>query len=317
MGVNEKWTVQMKNNINGIMRPQIDCFDKSVFYVSDGLFSTYSGMRFRKMSVETGEELANVLTRDGTRCIYCDREYVYAFFGKRILKLHKSDLTVANAYKEKIPRYTDYVASDGADIFLLANWNADSLSIFDLQAGRTIHRKKIGGCCGIFKTGTDSFLIFNYDSILEYSLSGNKLNKIADTERYEECVRGNSGRAYLLCGGVHYSGSEITSADYKILIYSFVPETRLEKVIYIPEEILGHLCSSMTFQLSKDEKWLYLFDSVSIWIYSVYENQIIFQYTFQSEYIQNIFAEKSFVITQITLPEPQKEHKVSGWEIEI
>lgn len=148
-------------------------------------------------------------------------------------------------------------------------------------------------------------------------MSGNKLNRIADTEIYTKCARGNSGRVYLLCGGVNYSGPEITSADYKILIYSLVPETRLEKVIYITEEILGHLCSSMTFQLSEDEKWLYLFDSVSIWIYSIYENEIIFQHTFQSEYIQNIFAEKSFVITSITSHEPQKEHKVTGWEIEI
>lgn len=145
MGVNQKWTTQMKNNISGIMRPQIDCFDKSVFYVSDGLFSTYSSMRFRKMSVETGEELANVLARDATRCIYCDREYVYAFLDKRILKLHKSDLTVANAYKERIPRYTDYVDSDGADIFC---WQIGMLILFLFlicrQGAPPIERKSVG-----------------------------------------------------------------------------------------------------------------------------------------------------------------------------
>lgn len=313
MSVNQKWIIQMKNNISGIMLPTIDPFDKSVFYVSDGLLSTYSSMRFRKLSVETGEELANVLTRDGTRCIYCDREYLYVFLNRRILKLHRSDLTVANAYKEKIPRYTDYVDSDGADIFLLGNYNADSLSVFDLRTNRT-RRKKIGGCCGIFNTGSDTFFIFNYDSILEYSLKDNKLNKIADTERYTKCVRGKSGRAYLLCGGVHYSGPEITSADYKILIYSFAPETRIEKVISVPEEICSHLCSAISFRLSEDEKWLYLFDGKAIWIYSICEQEIIFQHTFQSGYIQNVFVEKSFVITSCS---SQNEHEAAGWEIKI
>ena len=72
---------------------------------------------------------------------------------------------------------------------MLGNHNADSLSVFDLRT-RCGHRKKIGGCCGIFKTEADTFLIFNYDSILEYSLKGNKLNRIADTENYTECTRG-------------------------------------------------------------------------------------------------------------------------------
>ena len=41
MCVNQKWTIQMKNSIDGVMLPQIDPFDKSVFYVSDGLHSTF------------------------------------------------------------------------------------------------------------------------------------------------------------------------------------------------------------------------------------------------------------------------------------
>lgn len=315
MSVDQKWTIQMKNSIlNGgaVMLPQTDPFDKAVFYVSDGLYSTFSSMRFRKLSMETGEELANVLTRDGTRCIYCDKEYIYAFLNKRILKLHRSDLTIANEYKERIPRYTDYVDSDGADVFLLGNHNADSLSVFDLQTGRS-HRKKIDGCCGIFKTESDTFLIFNYNSILEYSLKGNKINKIADTENYTECIRGKSGRAYLLCGGVRYSSTTIASAEYKILVYSFVPETRIEKVIFIPEEICGRLSSAMTFRLSEDEKRLYLFDSRSVWIYSICEDEIIFQHTFSTE-ILNVLAEESFVITSCSL---QKGYEVTGWGIGI
>ena len=310
MRVEQKWTIQMKNSIDAVMLPQTDPFDKAVFYVSDGLRSTFSSMRFRKLSMETGEEQANVLTRDGTRCIYCDKEYIYAFLNKRILKLHRSDLTIADEYKERIPRYTDYVDSDGAEVFLLGNQNADSLSVFHLQTGRS-QRKKIGGCCGIFQTEPDTFFIFNYDSILAYSLKGNRLKKIADTEHYTECARGKSGRAYLLCGGVRYSTMTISSAEYKILIYSFVPDIKMEKVIFIPKEICGRLCSAMAFRLSEDEKRLYLFDSRTIWIYSICEDKIIFQHTF-SAHILNVLAEESFVITSCSL---QKGYEVAGWGI--
>ena len=312
MSVNEKWTIQMKNSIGGVMLPQTDPFDKSVFYVSDGLQSTFSSMRFRKLSAETGEEQANVLTRDGTRCIYCDQEYIYVFLNKRILKLHRSDLTMAQEYKERIPRFTDYVNSDGADTFLLGNHSADALSVFDLRTGKC-HRKKIGGCCGIYKTESDTFLIFNYDGILEYSLKGNKLKKAADTEKYTECAVGKSGRAYLLCGGGCYRSMTLAPTEYKILVYSFVPETRSEKVIFIPEEICSCLCSAMNFRLSEDEKRLYLFDSQSVWLYSIDEDAIIFQHTFSAG-ILNVMAEESFVITLRSL---QEGYEVAGWRMEV
>ena len=54
MRVEQKWTIQMKNSIDAVMLPQTDPFDKAVFYVSDGLRSTFSSMRFRKLSMETG-----------------------------------------------------------------------------------------------------------------------------------------------------------------------------------------------------------------------------------------------------------------------
>ena len=249
MCVNQKWTIQMKNSIDGVMLPQIDPFDKSVFYVSDGLHSTFSSMRFRKLSIETGKEQSNILIRDGARCIYCDKEYIYVFLNKRILKLHRSDLTIADEYKERIPRYTDYVNSDGEGIFLLGNHNADSLSVFDLRT-RCGHRKKIGGCCGIFKTEADTFLIFNYDSILEYSLKGNKLNRIADTENYTECTRGKSGNIGLSWkGAANVLGFELSQCCPKgyemegVQVFRDIKEAVKGKDIIctdsLPTDILG------------------------------------------------------------------------------
>lgn len=317
-GVCKRWTVQMKYGISGCMRPAADTEKPSFFYVSDGLFSTISGMRFRKMSIETGEELANVLTRDGTRCIYFDGEYIYAFLSRRILKLYRNDLKIAKTYKERIPYCADYVAYAGNDTFLLGNHNADSMSLFNVETKQT-RRKKIGGCCGIFKTEQHNFLIFNYDSILEYSLAQNKLAKIADTPKYTKCVMGKSRRAYLLCGGVNYSGPEITSAEYKIPVYSFSPEAALEKNISIPQEICSRLRSTLTFSLSEDEELLYLYDTNTVWIYSVPKDAIIFQNTFPfEESIQNVFTDRSFVITLRRLQgERDFIYKLSGWEMDI
>lgn len=46
----------------------------------------------RKLPIETGEELASVLTRDAARCIYFEKEYIYAFLNKRVLKLDRNNV---------------------------------------------------------------------------------------------------------------------------------------------------------------------------------------------------------------------------------
>lgn len=314
MDVRQRWNRQLKNSISGggIMLPQIDPFNPSVFYVSDGLFSTYASMRFRKLSLATGQELATVLTRDAVRCMYCSETHIYAFLNKRILKLDRSALTVAGIYQEKIPRSTDYVGLGGADVFLMANWNAPSMSVLDVQTQR-IRRKKIDGCCGIFLAGADMFLIFNYNSILEYSLQSNRLSKIADTEPYTKCVMGNSGRAYLLC--VTYSPTLSSFDEYKILIYSFVPRPKIERIVSIPKEISVQR-GNINFRLSKDEQWLYLFDDHFIWVYSLYEDRIIAWHTFPSALILTVFPENKNTLV-LTFSNTQNENTASLWELKL
>ena len=316
MSVHQRWSKQLKNNITGVMLPTVDPADPSVFYVTDGLFSPYSGMRFRQFSMETGEELANVLTRNATRCIHFEGDQIYAFLDKRIIKLRRNGLEVVETYKEKVPNYADHVGMISDDTFLIGNGLKDSLTVFNVQT-KQIRRKKIGGCCGIFKTEQDRFLVFDYHSILAYSPGENKLCKLADTETYVECAMGASGRAYLLCGGVGYSGGpQITSAAYKVLVYSLSTETAPEKTVVIPQEILDSLCSHMHFSLSKDETRLYLYDARTVWIYSVSENKILFSHTFPSgaglEGIHTVFADQSFLIR---VSKSGTGCEMSGWEI--
>lgn len=95
------WSVVLKNNIRGaadVMPPIADVFDSNVFYISDGWQTAYGGMRFRKLSLETGEELANVLTRASVRCIWAGKESIYAVSDKRILKLNWKDLGIQESY---------------------------------------------------------------------------------------------------------------------------------------------------------------------------------------------------------------------------
>jgi len=317
MGIHQKWTIQMKNSILGMMPPTEDPIDPSVFYVTDGLFSTYSSMRFRQLSIETGKELANVLTRNVVRCIHFERDLIYAFSDKRILKLQRDGLTVLETYREKVPNYADHIGFAGADTFLIGNGNADFLTLFDARTKET-RRKKIGGCCGIFPLSQDYFLVFNHHSILSYLPGENKLCKLTDTAPYTKCALGTSGRVYLLCGGISHSGPQITSAAYQIMVYSVLPEASLETTISIPSEICGGLCHAMQFRLSKDESRLFLYDSKTIWVYSILKNRILFRYSFPQgdgmEGIQSVFADQSFLIRTC---KSQTGWEVSGWEIHI
>ena len=317
MEIRQKWTRQMKNNIEGIMPPTEDPIDPSAFYVSDGLFSSYSSMRFRKLLIETGEEAANILTRSGTRCIHFEDDFIYAFLDKRIIKLQRDSLQIVETYREKVPSYADYVGLLCTDTFLIGNHNADFLTEFNVLTKQT-HRRKIGGSCGIFQIGQNRFAVFNYQAILIYSPQDKKLCKLTDTERYVECAVGESGRAYLLCGGVNYSGPEITSAEYKILVYSILPDIVLEKTIVIPRQICGNLRGALHFRLSKDETQLYLYAAASVWVYSIHADRIDFQYTFSSdgrmEHIINVFPDKSFLLTS---SDSLKDWEASGWELPV
>ena len=109
MELRKQWTIAMKQNIGGggIMPPVLDPFDPSVFYVSDGWGSYYSSMRLRKLSVETGEELDSVLTRDGVRCLHIEEDRLFAVLNKRILEVDRASLQVIRTYKKGVPLSMD------------------------------------------------------------------------------------------------------------------------------------------------------------------------------------------------------------------
>lgn len=310
MRICKTWTTQLKNNLSGVMPPTTDPFDKSVFYVSDGLFTPYGAIRFRKMSLETGEELSNTLVRNVIRCIHTTIDYIYAFSDRKIWKLHRSDFSVACVYTEKILRYTDYTGYIDANTFLLMNHCADNLQIFDLQTTKC-KRKTVGGGCGLFPVDTDTFLIFNYVAILKYSFALNTLQTLVETERYTTCAQGASGLAYLLCLAPAtrptMDGREVPYSS-RILICSPLAEQSEHKC----EEIIpGKLFHS--FCLSDDERLLYLYQGNSLWVYSFSGQKIIFEYTFEDSFVFKIFARENRLLTYTS--DHKRKHILSCWEI--
>lgn len=307
MNIYKKWTIQLKNNISGgnVMPPTIDTFDKSTFYISDGWGTAFAALRFRKLSLETGKELANTLTRDGARCIHITKETIFVILSKKILKLNRNDLSIQYTYKQNIPRDIDCVSSDDFNALLLTNCNAQYFYNFNMQLEKNI-KIKVGECCGITKIDIDTFLLFNYGGILQYSLKTNTIKKLVSTEPYSHYVKGNSGRIYILCEKpIQNINDEGNNSPYssRILVYSPIPENN-------PQEIIaGKLFND--FRLSEDERLLYLHKDNTMWLYSISKKEIIFEYTFQDEFISNIFMEGAIVMTY-----NRNYHNLTCWKIE-
>lgn len=307
MAIYKKWTIQLKNNITGgnVMQPIIDPFDKSTFYISDGWGTAFAALRFRKLSLEKGEELASILTRDSARCIHITKESIFVILNKKILKLNKNDLSIQCTYKQNIPRNIDFVSSDDFNSLLLTTCSAQYFYNFNIQLEKNI-KKKVGECCGITKIDIDTFLLFNYDGILQYSLKTNTIKKLVSTEPYSHYVKGNSGRVYILCKKTlqNISEQEQNSPDSsRILVYSPIPENN-------PQEIIaGKIFND--FSLSVDEKLLYLHKDNNLWLYSISKKEIVFEHTFQDEFIFSIFIEDSVIMTY-----NRNTNNLTCWKIE-
>lgn len=308
MHIHEKWAIQLKYNIQGVIYPTIDPFDKSGFYISDGLQTPFSAMRLRKLSFETGQELVNVLTKDATRCIYANKESLFVVLTKRILQLARKDLHIECAYTQKIPRDMGSVSSDDAGTLLLLNHYSGTLHRFHLPTAKDT-KKSIGNGCeglGIEQINSETFLIFTDSAFLQYSVKTNALQKLIDTECYTCYARGNSGKVYILCRDPEKKQDamgKITPYSSKILVYSSLSDEKCEEII--PDEI----CCAI--RISEDENLLYLHNGNTLWIYSLSEGRIIFHHVFQDGNIMNVFVEDSVVLTY-NMP----SRSLTCWQIE-
>lgn len=312
MKLYDKWAIQLKYNIGGggVLDPTIDPYDKSVFYVSDGWGTSYGSIRIRKLSLETGEELANILTRDFARHFYFNSKNIIVCLNKRILKLNRDDFSLQATYKTNVPRYTDYVGSDDLNTLLLMNYNSQYLFNFNMQTEKST-KKKVDSCCGIERIETDTFWIFNYDSILQYDINTNKLKKLIATERYLSCARDALGQIYFLCANPERqadANGENTACSSRILIYS--PELE-----HPPQEIIPGIIVD-EFRISADGHFLYLHQKNELWLYSIPEKEIIFHHIFQDDQVFNIFTEEAVIMTY-THNSDNDYNRLTCWKLEV
>lgn len=331
MDIRAKWTVQLENNIIGMMGgvalPARDPYDRLSLYVTDSWDAAARAIRFRKFSLETGEELANVTTRDYASCFCISSQYIFAVLGKsrRILKLNREDLHIETVYKKNVPQYADHVSpGDSRTLLILKN---EAMFIrrrgyfycHDMVTGKN-RKKRIGGwSCGIEKNGEDTFLIFNSENVFQYSMKTNTLEKLFDTERYKRCARGDSGKIYLLCREpARKTDGEGKPIPYssRLLVYPSTLENKPLEIV--PGILFNH------FWLSADEHLMYCYYSDgsrnarkdlqnTLWVYSVTEGKVLFQHTFDTGYVTNVFAGEGIVLGYHW--DKQKGDQLTCWEI--
>lgn len=268
MELRKRWTVQMKHNIGGggVMPPVLDPFDPSVVYVSDGWGTCYSSMRLRRLSLAAGEELDSVLTRDSVRCLVPQEERLLAVLNKRILEVDRASFQVVRTHKKGVPLYMDYAALYGTDKLLMMNWNGGFLNVFDLTAG-TVRKKKAETCCGILRAGPDAFWVCTSDGLLRYAPETHQLQRVVEAGHCTGCVRGPSGKLYLLCGK--------TEKDSSLLVCGPAPEDGLRELV--------SECQAQHLSLSRDEQQIALLWNNCLTLYSIPERRVRFQHAFEEE----------------------------------
>ncbi|MCM1089238.1 MAG: hypothetical protein NC413_00175 [Muribaculum sp.] len=297
MKITEKWKVHLKYNIKGagdVTEPTADPFDPDAFYVSDGWGTAYGATRLRRLSLTTGEELANVLARNTTRYVYAGKDYIYAILSERILKLNRADMSVQEAYKRNVPKYGDFVEFVDADTLLLMNWYGGTLPSYNLQT-QTCRRKKMDSqyvYYGIIKQDAETFLIFQERAVFQFSPKTNTVKKLIDTEPCIRCAMGNSGKIYLLCQEPVRRTSEEGEErplSSRILVYSSLSENAYEELE------LG--CIAHYFWLSEEEDLLYTAHDGELGIYSIAEKKQVFRHVFEDCFIYNLFVRAGKLLT--------------------
>lgn len=287
MEIVQAWTAIFQYHITGgaAMPPTANLSDPDVFYVSDGVGTPFGAMRLRKISLETGDELASVLTRNWVRCICENEESIYAVLDKRILKINRKDFHLEESYTKNIPRYSDYVDFAAEDTLILMNSNGGSLHQFNFKTQKS-SRKKISSDYFIYhviKADTDTVYIFTEQEILQYSPQSNEIKKLLETEACRDSVMDSAGKTYLLC-----SSKRSRPRSSRILVYSSLTDAN-------PETLFPG-CVAAHFWLLEETNQLYMTYDNKLWIYSVDEKKMIFHHIFDND-IFHIFVKTNTVLT--------------------
>ncbi|WP_298783479.1 hypothetical protein [uncultured Campylobacter sp.] len=183
------------------------------FYIGDN--DEQKQMKLRKISLESGEQLAGAPFRDFTRTATFDddgRTLVVLGFVDTIYKFNAADLALISKHKKGVLKYGNFIAlssKDGDKKAITATY--DTLFIYDFKT-QTGMRKRLKGCAAIFKQDELNFLIFTRSGqIYRLNLSGCELKIIAKTCPMTQVQRAGGG--YCIRVGEAGENGEIEGAN--------------------------------------------------------------------------------------------------------
>lgn len=206
------WQSRLQNRLRDIGENVLIKGDRA-FYAGDN--DEQKQMKLRKISLESGEQLAGAPFRDFTRAATFDddgRTLVVLGFIDTIYKFNAADLALISKHKKGVLKYGNFIAlnsKDGDKKAIAAT--DDTLFIYDFETQTGI-RKRLKGCAAIFKQDELNFLIFTRSGqIYRLNLSGCELKIIAKTCPMTQVQRAGGG--YCIRVGEAGENGEIEGAN--------------------------------------------------------------------------------------------------------
>ena len=206
------WQSRLQNRLRDIGENVLIKGNRA-FYAGDN--DEQKQMKLRKISLESGEQLAGAPFRDFTRAATFDddgRTLVVLGFIDTIYKFNAADLALISKHKKGVLKYGNFIAlssKDGDKKAITAT--DDTLFIYDFEA-QTGMRKRLKGCTAIFKQDELNFLIFTRSGqIYRLNLSGCELKIIAKTYPITQVQRASGG--YCIRAGKAGENGEIEGAN--------------------------------------------------------------------------------------------------------
>jgi len=86
--------------------------DATSVYVADGWGVAYAALRLRRLSLDTGEELATVRLGNSARCITFHDGELLAATDTKVFRLVPKTLEIVGRWDKRVPRYTDTIVAD-------------------------------------------------------------------------------------------------------------------------------------------------------------------------------------------------------------
>ncbi|MDR2921622.1 MAG: hypothetical protein LBV72_19935 [Tannerella sp.] len=273
-----KWTKDLQNPIYRGLYPAIDPYDPLHCYIGDGWGSTFPSMKLRRISLETGGETASFRIKNTPRCIYIDKDKIFAASDNKFFILNRETLTLKKKIEKNILQYADYMEFDGKDHILLMNHRGNYLVILNYLQEKSKKKKIARSCRGIYKQSPGKFWIMDSYSgeIICYDLEKNTHQILLKDKTFTQSEIVDFETAYLRGGDiVERQNIAYVELNSKFRIISLQTKECIDE-FEIPFEF-------EKFNLSSDKENLFLSGRNKFTVFSLKQKNITGQYIFEEQ----------------------------------